>query len=181
MLDRCEIEAAGTPQIVRIGEAHAVRQQIAHRDFARDVRIGELHVRLVFLDRIVERQARGVGEHGHEHGGERLGGGHVAEARVHRHGIGLAELAHAVALDEGDGVVLDHDDGEAGNAPVLHCLRDVGIEAVQRRLLLRQHQQEREDIHGDQSCHVKKRCATVPRRASSRVQGRLVRRILPGV
>jgi hypothetical protein len=84
---------------------------------------------------IVERELPGVGEHRHEHRGERLGRRHVAEARVHRHGVGLAERPHAVAFDEDHGVVLDDHDGEAWNAPVGHGFGDVGVETVEGALL----------------------------------------------
>ena len=133
--DRREIEPARAPQVVRICEAHTVRQQVTDRDLARHVRIGELHAGDVLLYGVVERQAARVGEHRYEHRGERLGRGHVAEARVHRHGIGFAELADAVAFDEDDGVVFDDDHGEARDAPILHGLGDVGIEAGERLLL----------------------------------------------
>ena len=147
MRDGREIEPARPPQIVGITEPHAMRQQVADRDLARDVRIGELHRRLVFRDGVVERHAARVGQHRHQHRGERLGRGHVAEARVHGHGIGFAQLAHAVALHKDDRVVLDDDDGEPRHAPILDRLRDVGIEAGER-LLLRQDQQQGEEVHG---------------------------------
>src|SRR5438067_1054401 len=42
-----KLEAAIVPEVVGIAEADAMRQQIAHRDLARDVGIGELHSGLV--------------------------------------------------------------------------------------------------------------------------------------
>ena len=98
--DRREIESAIAPQIIRIAEADAVGEQVPHGQLACHVGVGELQLRQVFLHRIVERQPAAVGEHGDEHGGERLGGGHVAEARMHRDGIGFAQLADAVALEK---------------------------------------------------------------------------------
>ena len=159
---RREVEPARAPQVVGIAEADAVGEQIAHRDLARYVRIGELDLRFVLLHRVVECQAAGVGEHRHEHRGERFGRGHVAEACVHRHGVGFAKLADAVALDEDDGVVLDDDDGEAGDAPVGDGFGDVGIETVQGLGLLREDQKEWEQVHGDQRWFA---------------EGRLVRRL----
>ena len=117
-------------------------EQVAHRDFPRHIRIGKLDARLELGNGIVERQLAAIGEHGHEHGGERLGRRHVAEARVHRHRIGFTELADAVASQESHGVVFHDDDRETGDAPVAHRLRDVGIETAERSLLLREDQQE---------------------------------------
>ena len=78
---------------------------------------------------------------------------------MHGDGIGFAELAHAVALHEERGVAPDHDDREAGDAPVLYGLRDIGIETGER-LLLREDQQQWENVHGDKSSPQKKKCAT---------------------
>ena len=131
MRDRGKVEPARSPQIVRISKPAAVREQIAHRDLARDVRVRELDSRLVFGHRIVERYAPRIGEHRHEHRGEGLGRGHITEARVDGHRIGLAELADTVAFDEEDGVVLDDHDRQAGDPPIGHRLGDVGVKAVE--------------------------------------------------
>jgi len=127
--------SAVAPEVLGIAEADAVREQVAHRQLAGHVGVGELQLRQVFLHRIVERHPAAVGEHGDEHGGERLGGGHVAEPRVHRDGIGFAQLADAVTLDEEDRIVFHDHDGESGHAPVGHRPGDVGVETGQGPLL----------------------------------------------
>jgi hypothetical protein len=43
--------------------------------------------------------------------------------------VGFAHFAHAVAFGKDDGVVFHDRDGQPGDAPVVHGVFDVGIEA----------------------------------------------------
>ena len=129
------VEPRSVPHEVAARQAAAVRQQIAHRQLARDVRIRQLEPGEILGDGIVPRDLAGIDQHGERRRGERLGGGADGEQRVRVDAGGLAQLAHPVALAEHHGVVPDHSHRHPGHAPVTQRLLDVRVESAERRIL----------------------------------------------
>jgi hypothetical protein len=94
-------------------EAAAVRDQVAHHELARDVRVGELEARQALAHLVVPRELVLVDEHGQRGGGEGLGVGGDGEQGVGADRRRRAQLAYAPAARQDHLAVLDHRDGGA--------------------------------------------------------------------
>ena len=119
-----------------------MREEVAHRQLARDRRIFELEPWQVGGDRRVPRDFLLVDEHADERGCHRLGRRADGEERVRVDEVRLSELAHAVAVGEHELIVLHDRDREPRNSPVLYRFGDERIEAGERLALGRD---ERDD------------------------------------
>ena len=97
------------------GQAAAVREQVAHAHFARDVGVGHAEAGQMVDDPVVEAKLSVVGQDRQRRRGERLGLRGDGETCLRVHGRARALVAFAEAAGHHDLAVLDDGDGDAGH------------------------------------------------------------------
>ena len=124
--------SASIPEHVGVAKASAVREQIANRDLARDVRVGELEGRQDLRHAVVPAKLSFIDEHTDRGRGHRLRRRTDGEERLRIDGRGFAGFAHAVTLREDDPAVLHDSDRQSGHVPVRDGFRGIRIEIADR-------------------------------------------------
>jgi hypothetical protein len=132
-------ERRDDPQVVAARDAGAVREQVAHGERARHVRVAQPELGEVLRHAVVPPQLPLVDEHPQRGDGERLRRRGDREHRVLVDAARRAELPNAEAALVDHRVVAHDGDREAGHLPVGHRALDVRVEPGERvlRVLLR--------------------------------------------
>jgi hypothetical protein len=144
------VERGRVPQRVTARQAAAVGEQVPHPHFAARVRIGQLEARENVGHAVVPMEPALVHEHRQGGGGECLGGRCDREERLGVHRLAPADLPHAVAPLEHDGIVLDHGHGDARRLPVPQDPLDVSVQSGERRILRRGGMRDEQEGDGHQ-------------------------------